>query len=75
ITINPDGLHNPVVQLSVGEEIGMDRFSATAGSGKYQRAHNIVSDGFAAAYFFHYTIRAIIETLFEVQVLPFRHIK
>jgi len=64
LTWNPCDLHDPLAQVFVGEDIDMDKFCATAGPDKQKRAANISSDPFAAAKFFHYTVRAMIETLF-----------
>ncbi|TFY54236.1 hypothetical protein EVJ58_g8978 [Rhodofomes roseus] len=68
ITINPDDLHDPIAQIFVGEQIDMDAFSRTAGPDKAHRARNIASDAYAAARFFHFTIRLVLETLFGVRV-------
>lgn len=67
ITINPDDLHDPIVQVFAGENIDLDKFLATLGPAKDQRARNVAEDPFAAAKFFHFIIRAIIETLFGVK--------
>lgn len=69
-TINPDDLHDPLVQLLVGEEINMDRFYETLerGPDRTTRARNVAADGFAAAKFFHFLIDTILETLFGIKV-------
>ncbi|CEL56332.1 hypothetical protein RSOLAG1IB_11903 [Rhizoctonia solani AG-1 IB] len=66
ITINPDDLHDPIPQVLVGEEIDLNNFVTTAGPNAVQRARNIARDPFAAAEFFHYLIKTILETLFGV---------
>ncbi|KAI0076309.1 hypothetical protein K474DRAFT_1598157 [Panus rudis PR-1116 ss-1] len=68
LTINPDDLHDPIAQLFVGEDIDLDAFLKTAGPDKQKRARNIAADGFAAAKFFHFMIKTILETLIGVKV-------
>ena len=72
LTINPDDLHDPVAQIFVGEQIDMDAFLRTAGPDGEQRAQNIAADPFAAAKFFHFMVRTVLETLFKIKVSPFQ---
>lgn len=72
ITINPCDLHDPVAQVFAGENINMDTFLQTAGPSKEKRAENIARDPFAAAKFFHFTIRTIFRTLFGVEVTAYQ---
>ncbi|KIN94543.1 hypothetical protein M404DRAFT_90965, partial [Pisolithus tinctorius Marx 270] len=71
LTINPCDLHDPVAQIFAGEHIDMDNFLATIGPSKEKRAENIAGDPYAAAKFFHFTIKTIIQTLFGVTVTPY----
>ena len=66
--INPDDLHDLIVQVFVGEQIDMDAFSWTMGPDKAHRAWSIASDRFAAACFFHFAINTVLETLFSLRV-------
>ena len=68
ITINPCDLHDPIAQIFAGESIDLDNFLATLGPDKDKRAQNIVDDPYAAAKFFHFMIRTILETLFQIKV-------
>ena len=68
ITINPSDIHDPIAQVFAGENINLDDFVSTAGPDKDQRARNIASDPYAAAKFFHFLIKLILETLFQVKV-------
>ncbi|EIM90060.1 uncharacterized protein STEHIDRAFT_52210 [Stereum hirsutum FP-91666 SS1] len=68
MTINPNDLHDPIAQIFAGEEIDMESFMTTLGPDKTKRAANIADDPYAAAKFFHFIIRTILETLFGVQV-------
>lgn len=68
ISINPSDLHIPIAQIFAGEEINMDNFMATLGPDKAKRARNIADDPYAAAKFFHFMIKTILETLFQVKV-------
>lgn len=67
MTINPDDLHDPIAQIFAGEEIDMDNFVKTAGPDSLHRSKNIARDPFAAAEFFHFTVKLIIEKLFGVE--------
>lgn len=66
VTINPSDTHDPIAQVLAGEEIDMNNFNATAGPDSSRRSTNVASDPFAAAQFFHFIIRAIIEELFGI---------
>ncbi|KAF8484113.1 hypothetical protein JB92DRAFT_3131919 [Gautieria morchelliformis] len=68
ITLNPHDLDDPIAQVFAGEEIDMDRFLATAGPDKNCCAKNIAADPYAAAKFFHFTIKVVLETLFGIKV-------
>ena len=70
VTINPCDLHDPIAQIFAGEKIDMDRFSALLGPDKDKRAKNIAEDPYAAAKFFHFLIKTILETLFGIEVTP-----
>lgn len=72
ITINPCDLHDPIAQIFAGENIDMDAFIATAGPSKETRARNIASNSYAAAKFFHFMIRTILETVFGIVVTKFQ---
>jgi hypothetical protein len=67
ITINPNDLHDPIVQVLLGENIDMDNFLATAGPDRQQRAENIAKDPYACAEFFHFLITLILEKLFGIK--------
>lgn len=66
ITINPSDTHDPIAQVLAGEDINLDSFMATAGPDVSRRASNIAGDPFAAAKFFHLTIKAVLEELFGI---------
>ena len=68
ITINPSDLHDPVVQVLIGEEIDMDNFFATAGPDSNCRAQNIARDPYGAAKYFFFIIKAVLQTLFGIEV-------
>lgn len=68
ITINPDDLNDPVVQVLAGEEINLDAFSRTAGPSRDARVRNIAQNGMAGARFFQYIIMATLEILFGIKV-------
>ena len=72
ITINPSDLNDPIAQVFAGEKIDLDKFIATVGPGKKQRAKNIASDSYAAAKFFHFMIRTMLETLFQIKVTKYQ---
>ncbi|KAK6992004.1 hypothetical protein R3P38DRAFT_3437864 [Favolaschia claudopus] len=63
ITINP---------IFAGEDIDLDRFMAALGPDGEKRAQDVAADPYAAAKFFHFTIRTILEVLFGIEVTPFQ---
>ncbi|KAF8145651.1 hypothetical protein K438DRAFT_1735322 [Mycena galopus ATCC 62051] len=72
ITINPIDIHDPIAQIFVGEDINLDHFVASVGPDKDKRAANIALDPYAAAKFFHFMLRTILETLFGVESTAFQ---
>jgi hypothetical protein len=72
LTINPDDLHNPIVQVLAGEDINLDHFDRLSGPNKETRALNTAKDPFAAAQFFHFIITTLLETLVNVKATPFK---
>ena len=70
VTINPCDLHDPIAQVFAGEHIDLDDFDARLGPSKEKRAENIATDPYAAAKFFHFLIKTILETLFGIRVGP-----
>jgi hypothetical protein len=67
ITINPCDLHDPIAQVFAGEHIDLDDFDTCIGPSKEKRAENISLDPYAAAKFFHFLIKTILETLVGVK--------
>jgi hypothetical protein len=72
ITINPSDLHDPITQIFAGEQIDLDNFISTNGPDEFKRARNIASDPYAAAKFFHFIVKTVLETLFGVKVTDFQ---
>ncbi|KAK6966652.1 hypothetical protein R3P38DRAFT_3612877, partial [Favolaschia claudopus] len=72
ITIDPVDIHDPIAQIFAGEDIDLDKFMAVLGPDGEKRAQNIAADPYAAAKFFHFTIRTILEVLFGIEVTPFQ---
>jgi len=72
ITFNPSDLHDPIAQVFAGENIDLDAFVSTMGPNLDQRLRNIAADPYAAAKFFHFMIRTILETLFGIKVSSFQ---
>ena len=66
LTINPADTHDPVAQVFTGSEIDMDHFNQTDGPDATGRASNVAGDPYAAAKFFHFTIKLILETLMGI---------
>lgn len=56
ITINPNDLHDPLVQVLAGEQIDMDRFNRRFGPDARKRARNVAFDPYAAAKYFNMTV-------------------
>ncbi|KAJ6631969.1 hypothetical protein B0H10DRAFT_2159554 [Mycena sp. CBHHK59/15] len=72
ITINPVDIHDPIAQIFAGENIDLDNFIAQMGPDSEKRAQNIAADPYAAAKFFHFMIRTILEILFGIEATPFQ---
>ncbi|KAJ3538129.1 hypothetical protein NM688_g6564 [Phlebia brevispora] len=68
LTINPSDVHDPLVQVFAGENIDLDGFLKTAGPDVHARARNVAKDPYAAAKFFHFIIKLVLEILFGVEV-------
>ncbi|KAI0257798.1 hypothetical protein BC834DRAFT_791938, partial [Gloeopeniophorella convolvens] len=71
LTINPDDLHDPIVQVFAGKAINLDAFDPLLGPSKSQHAANVASDPYATAKFFNFVVSTIFETLIGVQSTPF----
>ncbi|KAI6116438.1 hypothetical protein F5141DRAFT_988058, partial [Pisolithus sp. B1] len=70
ITINPCDLHDPIAQVFAGEHIDMNHFDRVLGPAKDVCTQNVARDSYAAARFFHFMIRTIIQTLFSITATP-----
>ncbi|KAG9092535.1 hypothetical protein FRC06_011888, partial [Ceratobasidium sp. 370] len=66
VTINPIDLHDPIVQVLVGEQIDMDAFCTTAGPDREQPAANAAKDPYVTAQFFNILINLILKKLFGI---------
>jgi hypothetical protein len=66
MTVNPSDTQDPIAQVMTGAMIDLDKFCRTAGPDHEERATNIAGDPYAAAKFFHFLIKAILEELFGI---------
>ncbi|KAG8935210.1 hypothetical protein FRC01_005466 [Tulasnella sp. 417] len=67
-TINLCDIDDPVAQVFVGDEdINMDAFNPQLGPDSKTRAHRIADDPYAAAKFFHYMVKVLLEELFGIR--------
>ncbi|KAF8836127.1 hypothetical protein BDN67DRAFT_984165 [Paxillus ammoniavirescens] len=66
ITINPADIHDPVAQVFTGVKIDLDHFDQTAGPDSTLHSIHITQDPYAALKFFHFTICAVIDSLFGI---------
>lgn len=67
ITINPNDLHDPLVQVLAGEQIDMDNFNRRFGPDAKKRARNVAFDPYAAAKYFNMTVNLVLEELFGIK--------
>jgi Helitron helicase-like domain at N-terminus len=74
VALNFADTSDPIVQILAGEEINMDHFIATAGPDHTCRAINAASDPFAAAKYFHISVKLVLEELYGISVNWFHHI-
>ncbi|GAW00963.1 ATP-dependent DNA helicase PIF1 [Lentinula edodes] len=68
ITINPSDVNNPIAQVFAGEQIDLDKFNRLAGPDATARSITIAKDPYAAAKFFHFIVRAILNCLMGIEV-------
>jgi len=66
ITINPADIHDPIAQVFAGETIDLDHFNNLLGPDSQWWAEKIASNPYAAAHFFDFIIRAMLETLMGI---------
>ncbi|KAH9010255.1 hypothetical protein EDB85DRAFT_1880583, partial [Lactarius pseudohatsudake] len=64
LTINPADTQDPVAQVLCGEHVDLDAFDAR---GQHPSAVAIAADPFAAALFFHLTIKVLLQTLLGIE--------
>jgi Helitron helicase-like domain at N-terminus len=74
ITLNFADPNDPIVQILAGEEIDMDHFIATAGPDQTQRGINAASDPFAAAKYFHMSVKMVLQEIYGISVNQYHHI-
>ena len=75
LTVNPSETHDPIAQVMTGAMIDLDKFCRTAGPDHEDRATNIAGDPYAAAKFFHFMIKTILEQLFGITKTGDGHIQ
>lgn len=71
ITINPNDLHDPLVQIFAGEKFDMDDFNPTAGPDADARSRNVANDPYAAAKYFKTIIDLLLTKMFGVDVTSY----
>ncbi|KAF7331514.1 ATP-dependent DNA helicase [Mycena kentingensis (nom. inval.)] len=69
-TLNLSDTGDPIAQVLAGKSIDLDKFIATAGPNSEERRRTIAADPFAAAEYFHETVRVILEEAFGIVVNP-----
>ena len=67
ITINPNDLQDPIVQIFAGADIDMDNFNPLIGPDADQRARNVAHDPYAAAKYFVYLVDTILQELLGIR--------
>jgi hypothetical protein len=75
LTVNPSETHDPIAHVMTGAMIDLDKFCRTAGPDHEDRATNIAGDPYAAAKFFHFMIKTILEQLFGITKTGDGHIQ
>lgn len=70
ITINPDDIDDPIVQILAGENFDLDRFDPDPELNKTKRSLNVAGDPYAAAQYFNLIVRAVLEHLFGIKLTP-----
>lgn len=67
ITINPTDIHDPIAQVMTGAEINLDSFDPSSRPDASTRLTRIANDPYAAARFFHFIIRVLLEEVFGIK--------
>lgn len=69
LTINPNDVHDPIVQVLIGEEVDLDMFdpSQTRLDAR-KRMQNIANDPYGVAQYFHLVMDALLSELVGVHV-------
>lgn len=66
ITINPADIHDPITQVFSRETIDMDKFNSLLGPDSHRRTENIACNPYAAARYFNFIIRTVLEMLMGI---------
>ncbi|PSS37626.1 hypothetical protein PHLCEN_2v553 [Hermanssonia centrifuga] len=67
-TWNPHDHEEPLVQAMAGHNINLDDFVSTMGPNSEERMRTVAEDPYAAAKFFHFIIRTLLQCLCQVTV-------
>ncbi|KAF7293724.1 ATP-dependent DNA helicase [Mycena chlorophos] len=67
-TFNFSDTGDPIAQVLAGKDIDLDKFLVTAGPDSVERSKTIAGDPFAAAHFFHFMTRVLLEEMFGITV-------
>jgi hypothetical protein len=68
LTVNPDDIDDPIVQLFAGENINLSQFDPDSRPSKAERATNVATDPYAAAMYFNFIIELLTKILLGVEV-------
>lgn len=69
-TVNPNDIHDPIVQFITGEDINLDEFQpSSANDHPSARIRNVASDPYAAAKFFRTVVNSILVNLVGIEVV------
>src|SRR5260370_6705184 len=60
-------MHDPIVQVFCGEQINMDQFNQTVGPNTMHQMENLAHNPYAAAHFFHFIVKTMLEKLLGVE--------
>jgi hypothetical protein len=74
ITINPDDIDSPIVQMLTGADIDLDKFLSSDGPSKSERGYKVAADPFAAAEYFNIIMNAFTRSLLGLKTVRGRNI-
>ncbi|KAM6495526.1 hypothetical protein JOM56_008232 [Amanita muscaria] len=69
VALNPPETQDPIAQVLTGQDIDLDNLAKLDTINANQRAINLAEDPFAAAEYFHFMMRTMLEVVFGIKAV------